>query len=161
MDTNINYPVVQSNDNSWFLNRNYKGDFATAGSLFLDYRNNNDFSDTFSVIYGHRMGNGEMFSNIQKFANRQFFDEHRKAIIKRTQETIHYSIIAYAEVKANDWEIYNLEYSHNRMSVIKKIIDNALIKRENTGAEKYVMLSTCDGAIKNRRDVLLLKADGV
>ena len=161
MGTNINYPVVQGNDNSWFLNRNYKGEFATAGSLFLDYRNNDDFSDAFSVIYGHRMRNGEMFSNIQKFANHQFFDEHEKAIIKRRQETIRYSVVAYAEIRANDWEVYNLEYSHNRMSVVKKIIDNALIKRENVGAEKYVMLSTCDGAIKNRRDVLLLKIDRI
>ena len=55
-DTNINYPVVQGSDNAWFLNRNYKGVFATAGSIFLDYRNTKNFSDSFSIIYGHRMG---------------------------------------------------------------------------------------------------------
>ena len=42
--TNINYPVVKGKDNAWFLNRNYRGEFATAGSLFLDYRNEGDFS---------------------------------------------------------------------------------------------------------------------
>ena len=37
-DTAIDYPVMQSNDNSWYLSRNYKGEFSGAGSLFLDWR---------------------------------------------------------------------------------------------------------------------------
>ena len=93
-DTNINYPVVQGSDNAWFLNRNYKGDFATAGSIFLDYRNTKNFSDSFSIIYGHRMGNGEMFSDIQKFKNEEFFNSHQEGVLSLRERLLNLKIIA-------------------------------------------------------------------
>ncbi len=101
-DTNINYPVVQGDDNSWFLNRNYKGEFATAGSLFLDYRNNNEFENYFSIIYGHRMGNGEMFSDIHKFKDANFFNSHLSGILKTRNDNWDLKVVAYAEVSARD-----------------------------------------------------------
>ena len=93
---------MQGNDNDWFLNRNYKGDFATAGSLFLDYRNANDFGDKFSIIYGHRMGNGEMFSDIQKYKTRTFFEEHHSGSLRQAEQSFKIEIIAYAEIDADD-----------------------------------------------------------
>ena len=110
-DTNINYPVVQGKNNTWFLNRGYTGEFATAGSLFLDYRNKKDFSDSFSIIYGHRMGNGEMFSDVQKFKNEYFFNMHRRGVLKLERVNYDLEIVAYAEVDANDWNIYNVDKS--------------------------------------------------
>ena len=108
-ETNISYPVVQGMDNNWFLNRNYKGEHATAGSIFLDYRNAVNFSDRFSIAYGHRMGGGEMFSDIQKFKDKDYFEAHRWGSLRlRAQEFI-LEIVAYAEVDANDWGIYNVE----------------------------------------------------
>lgn len=101
-DTNINYPVVQGEDNAWFLNRNYKGEFATAGSLFLDYRNNDSFMDRFSIIYGHRMGNGEMFSDIHKFEKQDYFNSHRSGTLKMRGINWRLEIVAYAEVNARD-----------------------------------------------------------
>ena len=100
--TRINYPLVQGEDNSWFLNRNYKGEFATAGSLFLDYRNSARFNDVFSVIYGHRMGNGEMFSDIHYFSDEAFLRSHPKGYLKMRDRTIGLKLISYAEIMAND-----------------------------------------------------------
>ena len=100
--TNINYPVVKGKDNAWFLNRNFRGEFATAGSLFLDYRNEDNFSDAFSIIYGHRMGNGEMFSDIQKFKNDDFFSAHKRGVLKRRGGSYGLEISAYAEVNSKD-----------------------------------------------------------
>ncbi len=101
-DTNINYPVVQGGDNGWFLNRNYKGIFATAGSIFLDFRNVKDFSDKFSVIYGHRMGNGEMFSDIQKFKNEEFFNLHQNGILRLRERLLNLEVAAYAEINDDE-----------------------------------------------------------
>jgi sortase B len=52
-DTDIDYPILQGSDNDYYLSRNYLGEFAVAGSIFLDYRN--DFGDDFLIIYGHSM----------------------------------------------------------------------------------------------------------
>ena len=127
-NTNINYPVVQGEDNSWFLNRNYKGDFATAGSIFLDYRNVKDFGDNFSIIYGHRMGNGEMFSDIQKYKNEEFFSLNQSGSLRLKKREISLKIIAYAEVKADDWGIYNVEKSANDNSsdAIRRVLEAAI-----------------------------------
>ncbi len=100
--TNINYPVAQADDNAWFLNRNYRGEFATAGSLFLDYRNNSNFIDGFSIIYGHRMGNGEMFSDIHKYKDSNYFWKHRIGLFRLRGGDIEFKVVAYAEVNAED-----------------------------------------------------------
>ena len=56
-DTKINYPVAQSEDNSYYLRRLLDGSWNTAGTIFMDYRNSADFSDRHTVIYGHNMKN--------------------------------------------------------------------------------------------------------
>lgn len=154
--TNISYPVAQTEDNSWFLNRNYKGEFATAGSLFLDYRNNSGFRDSFSIIYGHRMGNGEMFSDIHKFKDDAFFDGHGDGILKTRGGDHALKVMSYAEVRADDWGIYNVGRSRNSNEVVEYIISQSEIIREDIEAGRYLLLSTCDGEEKNKRDVLLV-----
>ena len=54
-DTNIDYPVVQGENNDEYLNKTVTGDFALGGSIFLDSTNNNDFSEFNTVVYGHHM----------------------------------------------------------------------------------------------------------
>ena len=50
--TNIDYPVMQSEDNEYYAHRAADGSYLYAGSLFMDYRCSSDFSDFNSVIYG-------------------------------------------------------------------------------------------------------------
>ena len=54
-DTNIDYPVMQGEDNNEYLNKDPFGDYALSGSIFLDSRNNPEFKDYYSLIYGHHM----------------------------------------------------------------------------------------------------------
>ena len=62
-DTKINYPVAQSEDNSYWN---------TAGTIFMDYRNSADFSDRHTVIYGHNMKNDTTIS-LSIAISRMFF----------------------------------------------------------------------------------------
>ncbi len=72
-ETKINYPVVQGNDNSYYVDHSIKKEESKAGCLFLDYRVCKDFSDFNNVIYGHNMKNGDMFGQINMFKERDFF----------------------------------------------------------------------------------------
>ena len=68
-DTHISYPVVQGKDNQEYLNKDVFGEFSFSGSIFLDYRNACDFTDSYSIIYGHHMEYGAMFGDVVEFKN--------------------------------------------------------------------------------------------
>ncbi len=76
-DTPINYPVLQSNDNDYYLRRLITGEYNTAGSLFMDYRNDPDIEDNNTIIYGHNMKNATMFGTLQKYRNQDYYDKHK------------------------------------------------------------------------------------
>ena len=58
--TEINYPIVQGNNNSFYLNHSYDKKWNSLGSIFADYQSSNDFSDYNTFIYGHHTKNGSM-----------------------------------------------------------------------------------------------------
>ena len=66
-DTKIDYPVMQGKNNNEYLNKDPFGKYSLSGSIFLDSRNSSDFSDPFSVLYGHHMDYGAMFGALDEF----------------------------------------------------------------------------------------------
>mgnify|MGYP000782800669 FL=1 len=74
--TKINYPIVQGGDNSYYLKHLFSGEWNGSGCIFLDFRNDVSFADRHSIIYGHHMKNGTMFTDIDKYKKQEFFDEH-------------------------------------------------------------------------------------
>lgn len=65
--TPINYPVMQSDDNNYYLRRLPDGNYNILGSLFADYRCG-EIGDTNNyIVYGHNMKNGTMFSSLTKY----------------------------------------------------------------------------------------------
>ena len=146
-DTTIDYPIVQSFNNEYYLDRNYLHEFATAGSIFLDYRN--DLDDNFLIVYGHRMSYGGMFSDIIKFQSREYFNEHKDGKIYLGSEIWPLEIIAFGIISAENRIIYDL-----KDGVLREIMTRAAYVREiKTG--RFVMLSTCDAQNKSMRDILL------
>lgn len=76
-DTMIQYPIVQSNDNAFYLTRNYIKDDTRAGSIFMDYRNDVLHESPNTVLYGHRMRDGSMFAGLTNYLKKDFFQDHR------------------------------------------------------------------------------------
>ena len=75
-DTEVNYPVVQSSDNKYYLRRGVDGSSRTAGSIFADFRNAADLSDENNILYGHNMKDGSMFAAITRYAEQSYYDDH-------------------------------------------------------------------------------------
>jgi len=70
----INYPVMQYTDNDFFLRHLPDGAPHRDGSVFLDYRNESDFSDESILIYGHMTKNQEMFGILREYRNQEYYD---------------------------------------------------------------------------------------
>lgn len=75
-ETALSYPVVQGEDNEYYLNHLFNGEKNGAGCLFLDAVNQPDFSDRNSVIYGHAMKNGTMFASLANYEKQEYYDAH-------------------------------------------------------------------------------------
>lgn len=154
--TNIDYPVMQSEDNEYYAHRAADGSYLYAGSLFMDYRCSSDFSDFNSVIYGHNMGNGTMFADIPNYENEEYFMNHSYGwlttendvrlidffAVARTSDT---SGLYLAVPNFNEWD----NQLRNCASIYKEI--------EVTESDHLLMLSTCTSAEGNSRTILVGK----
>lgn len=76
-DSPINYPVVQSDDNNYYLRRLINGTYNTAGSIFMDYRNNSNLENNNTILYGHNMKNNTMFGTLLKYKEQEYYDNHK------------------------------------------------------------------------------------
>ena len=80
-DTEINYPVLQGDNNDQYLYRFMTGKYNGAGSIFLDADVPSDFTGKNSPIYGHNMNDGSMFAGLMGYKDQEFFDQHPKAYL--------------------------------------------------------------------------------
>ena len=92
--TQINYPVVQGKDNDYYLHRDLNGQKSTAGTIFLDYADQADFSSLHNVLYGHHMKNGSMFKDISRYKDQGYFDQHSEIILYTPEREIHLKALA-------------------------------------------------------------------
>ena len=75
-DTNIDYPVMQTSDNEYYLDHNYNQEYDKNGSIFLDTACSVYPRSTNLIVYGHHMKSGKMFGNLQKYAKESYYEDH-------------------------------------------------------------------------------------
>lgn len=156
--TNIDYPLLQGEDNSKYVNTNVDGEYSLIGALFLDYRNKPDFSDFNSIIYGHHMAEDKMFGDIADFADRDFFDSHRYGSLFYEGKTHGIEFFTFLEVDAYD-ELYTpaVEGEENRQGYLEQIMEQAVYTRDLPvgTSDHLVLLSTCTSLLTNGRHILV------
>ncbi len=76
--TTVDYPVVQGYDNAYYIEHNIYGNETLSASIFMDYRNNIVNMNKNTIIYGHNMGNGYMFSNLDQYVGYSSRDDFSK-----------------------------------------------------------------------------------
>lgn len=72
--TNINYPVVQTTDNSYYLSHSYNKENNTAGWVFMDYRNNATNLNNNTIIYAHSRNDGSMFGSLKTVLTKEWLN---------------------------------------------------------------------------------------
>ena len=80
--TNINYPIVQTTDNSYYLNHAFDGSKNEAGWVFMDYRNDSVNFNQNTIIYAHSRLTGSMFGSLKKHLNSSWYTNKNNHIIR-------------------------------------------------------------------------------
>lgn len=157
--TNIDYPLLQSDNNEKYLNTSADGKYSLAGSIFLDYRNSNDFSDFNSIIHGHHMAGDVMFGEIGYFKDEGYFEEHKYGALYYGGEYHGIDFFAFLEVDAYDSTVFKppLTDESSREEYLQLIKDRAVNYRDLgvTSEDHIVLLATCTTAITNGRHLLV------
>ena len=155
-DTRIDYPVMQGENNTEYLNKDPQGEFSLSGSIFLDSRNDKTFSDPYSLIYGHHMEYGAMFGALDEYKDKAFFDSHRTGLLTVVNGT-EYQITFFAACKAQATEkvVFDPPESDNK-SLLEYLKKNALIYYPQgvDAGSKLIALSTCQSAENNDRMIV-------
>lgn len=156
-DTEINYPIVHTSDNDYYLDHLVDRTQNPAGAIFLDTRNPSDFSDLHSIIYGHHMKNGSMFAALKGYKKQDFFDGHKTGYLI-TQDAA-YSIDFFAghvaNVEENAWQL-DFDSAEDFSNWIKSLKDISAFKSdiEPQYGDRIFTLSTCSYEFDDARFVL-------
>ena len=148
-DSPINYPVVQSYDNDYYLRRLVNGEYNIAGSLFMDYRNDSNLEDNNTIIYGHNMKNNTMFGSLQEYKNQNYYDNH-KVMYYFTPEKNYIIELFTGYTISVESDIYDLSIIDS--SKLEELISKSDFESNTkvTEEDKIITLSTCayeyDGA---------------
>lgn len=156
--THIDYPLVQGKDNSKYVNTDVNGEFSLSGSIFLDCRNEKDFSDLNNVIYGHHMEKEVMFGELDKFEEKTYFDKHAEGKLFYKEKWYPVEFFAFVHADAYDDVFYNTELNPEEwQDYLSYIRQNAQIFKELPfgEADRYVTLSTCTTSSTNGRYLLI------
>ena len=161
--SNIDYPVVQGQDDMEYINKNVYGEFELSGAIFLSCLNKDDFSDPYNLVYGHNMKNGGMFADVPDFTNKEYFETHQKGKLYLTDATRKIRFFACMKVTAADAKIYHPDgyRKENLKDLLDYIQANAVQYRDVNVADEnsLIALSTCSEAETNGRIVLIGKLE--
>lgn len=155
-NTNIDYPVVQGEDNDFYLNHDFYGKRNSQGSIFMDFRNSIDLSDKHTIIYGHHMKNRTMFNDLNFFKDPEFLKANRNFAMKSLYEEYNYEIFS-SHLYENDPYIIKTRFNGDEFSsFLEKINDRADydLNIDLGEDDKILTLITCAYDFKDARYVV-------
>lgn len=159
--TGIDYPIVQGEDNFEYLDKDALGNPEISGSIFLDWQNCYDFTDSYLMLMGHHMQAGKMFGDLDLYRDETFFQENTTGKIYLPDRVLELETAAFLTVDAYDKYIYRTQWNdrQERQELISHIHEQMQYTRgaELTTEDQLVALSTCSTIGTNARHVLICR----
>lgn len=146
--TKISYPVMQAEDNEFYLSRTWDKSWNWMGSVFIEAENEADFSGYNTIIYGHNLRNSSMFSSLRSYSSKKYWKEHPSVYIANEDGVYKFNVFAAYEVDVDGHPFWlNITDETVKQAFIQKSIKMSDI---NTGIEpktsdRFITLSTCTG----------------
>lgn len=146
--TEIEYPIVKTRNNDFYLKHSFDKTYNAAGWIFADYRNRLDGTDRNIVIYGHNRKNGTMFSSLRNILKKEWYNnpENFKIQLITENEEIFYEVFSIYQIEK---ETYYLQTDFNNgdeyLSFVETVKNRSI---KNFGVDlnvesEILTLSTC------------------
>ena len=155
-DTDIDLPVVQGNDNSYYLTKTIYRTKSNTGTLFLDCNNANDLSDQNTVIYGHTLYGGGMLSSLKGYKKQSFYESHPFIILTTSDHVYYYQVVSCSFVSAYA-DYRSRSYGSGIVDFIAQMRADSFIRtkaRVDAGSH-IITLSTCGTGDKQKRTAVI------
>ena len=108
--TQISYPLMQAEDDAYYLNHTFSDKINSAGSIFVEALNSPDFADLHTIIYGHNMKNGSMFAGLKNYSSPSYLVAHPNVYIDLADGTHSYQIFSVYEAPS-DSDSYTIGFA--------------------------------------------------
>lgn len=145
-ETLIDYPIVHTSDNDYYLDHSFTGAKLASGTIFADYRNKDDLSDKNTVIYGHNMASGAMFATLARFKINGFVNRSPYIYVQTENGIYVYRVFSVYETNKYDPYIRTSFTSANDFIEWAKSRQNKSLRKVSykfDGDEQVITLSTC------------------
>ena len=166
-DTNIDYPVMQTSDNTYYLDHNYNQEYDKNGSIFLDYNCSVYPRSTNMIVYGHHMKSGNMFGNLQKYAKESYGKKHSVITFDTIYEKAQYQVmyVFRSQVYNEDdivFKYYQFIEANSETEFNSYMQEMSALSLYDTGVtaefgDNLLTLSTCDSSQTDGRFVVVAK----
>ena len=169
--TNIEYPVVQGDDNEYYLHHSIEKEDSTSGTIFVDNRVDLSLGDDSSTtqtstisFFGHHMKNKSMFHDLMSYKEQSFVDENPYGVYYSEDGSIYALEVVACYLTSGDTDeniyIKNIDDEETLNDYMNYVSENALTKTdvEVKAGDKLVTLVTCSYEHDNYRCVVLCKA---
>jgi len=138
----IDYPVVRGRDNSHYLDTTFSGQRNASGAIFMDYSNDLGFDGTVTILYGHNMKDGSMFSSLHRYRDRAYIIENPLVkILTADGELLFYNIF--------DARITYVENRDADLGLSDGAAAAGPFRGAPSGSSRFLVLSTCTNSANN------------
>lgn len=156
----IDYPVVRGTDNDYYLTHLFNRQKNKLGALFVDHRNSGDFSDKNTIIYGHNMKDGSMFSSLTQYKAQSYYDNLPTMRLSTPEQE--YTIALFAGIVADgssDFVRFEFKDDADFLAYIGTVKNSSTFKSavEVAADDHIVTLYTCSYEADNARYALFGK----
>lgn len=155
--TVIDYPVLQGEDNDYYLHHTMDGKYSAAGSIFADAENEKGFQDANTILYGHHMKNKSMFATLSDWQEQQYYEAHPVMWLLTPKQD--YKIELFSGYTTSAYSD-TYQFISGQGPELDAYLQMAQKKSEFTSdvtpeeGDRYVLLSTCAYVFDNARSVL-------
>ena len=166
-DTNIDYPVMQTDDNQYYLEHNLNQEYDKNGSIFMDKDCDVLKPSTNFILYGHHMRSGQMFGKLDKYEKQSYCEDHSIIQFDTIYEKGTYQVMYVFRSKVYDEETIVFKYYQFIDALSEQEFDSymqemAEMSLYDTGVtaqygDRLLTLSTCDSQEKDGRFVVVAK----
>lgn len=157
--TKLNNPILQAENNEFYLDRNFKDGFSRAGSVFMDYRNDVNGENRNTILYGHAMKNGTMFGSLKDYLNQDYAEDNATVYFDTLYEGYDIEVFAAYETTIDFYYIEtDFETDDQFEAYIEQVRERSVIDMpiEVTADDEILTLSTCNNVptTKDKRFVV-------